>query len=180
MKIKCPKCKYEWDTKSKLVFVSCPSISVVSSGCSFSSFASWRTFRRPLVSFLDRCLSLYKSLISCLISAASSWECCRWGRLRRLCRRNAMIPVTSATVIMDRMISGLIGKLISSNVATIIVAPIAIPTPAQEPPTWRMDWKMTEARIITATNVFAHIDPVNEVVDNILELLSPDGIFVSE
>jgi len=36
------------------------------------------------------------------------------------------------------------------------------------------------ARIITATNVFAHIDPVNEVVDNILELLSPDGIFVSE
>ncbi len=25
MKIKCPKCKYEWDTKSKLDFVTCPS-----------------------------------------------------------------------------------------------------------------------------------------------------------
>ena len=25
MKIKCSKCKHEWDTKSKYVFVSCPS-----------------------------------------------------------------------------------------------------------------------------------------------------------
>lgn len=25
MKIKCDKCKYEWETKSKLRFVSCPS-----------------------------------------------------------------------------------------------------------------------------------------------------------
>lgn len=24
MKIKCPKCKYEWNTKSKLNYVSCP------------------------------------------------------------------------------------------------------------------------------------------------------------
>lgn len=25
MKVKCPKCGYEWDTKTKHVFVSCPS-----------------------------------------------------------------------------------------------------------------------------------------------------------
>ena len=25
MKIKCPKCKYEWDCNSKLIFVTCPS-----------------------------------------------------------------------------------------------------------------------------------------------------------
>ena len=25
MKIKCPNCKYEWDTKSKLLWVTCPS-----------------------------------------------------------------------------------------------------------------------------------------------------------
>jgi len=25
MKIKCPNCKYEWETKSKLIFVTCPS-----------------------------------------------------------------------------------------------------------------------------------------------------------
>ena len=25
MKLKCPKCKHEWETKSKLVYVTCPS-----------------------------------------------------------------------------------------------------------------------------------------------------------
>jgi len=25
MKVKCPNCKYEWETKSKLIFVTCPS-----------------------------------------------------------------------------------------------------------------------------------------------------------
>jgi len=25
MKVKCPKCKHEWETKSKLKFVTCPS-----------------------------------------------------------------------------------------------------------------------------------------------------------
>ena len=25
MKVKCKKCEYEWDTKSKLIMVSCPS-----------------------------------------------------------------------------------------------------------------------------------------------------------
>lgn len=37
-----------------------------------------------------------------------------------------------------------------------------------------------QARIITATNVFAHIEHVGEVVKNILGLLEPKGIFISE
>jgi hypothetical protein len=37
-----------------------------------------------------------------------------------------------------------------------------------------------KAKIITATNVFAHMDNVNEIVELILELLTDDGIFVSE
>jgi len=37
-----------------------------------------------------------------------------------------------------------------------------------------------KAYIITATNVFAHIQNVHEVVDNILELLEEDGVFISE
>jgi hypothetical protein len=36
------------------------------------------------------------------------------------------------------------------------------------------------ARLVTATNVFAHIEDVHEVIDGILELLAPGGIFVSE
>lgn len=36
------------------------------------------------------------------------------------------------------------------------------------------------ARIITATNVFAHIENINEIVECILQLLSKDGIFISE
>ncbi len=37
-----------------------------------------------------------------------------------------------------------------------------------------------KAKIITATNVFAHIEDVHEIVDCILELLQDDGIFISE
>jgi len=37
-----------------------------------------------------------------------------------------------------------------------------------------------QAKIITATNVFAHIDNVNDVVKSILELLKDDGIFIIE
>lgn len=37
-----------------------------------------------------------------------------------------------------------------------------------------------KARIITATNVFAHIDDVNKVVELILQMLQPKGVFVSE
>ena len=36
------------------------------------------------------------------------------------------------------------------------------------------------AKVITATNVFAHIDGVNEVVKCILNLLKPDGVFITE
>ncbi len=37
-----------------------------------------------------------------------------------------------------------------------------------------------QAKIITATNVFAHIENVNEIVKCILQLLSKDGVFISE
>jgi hypothetical protein len=37
-----------------------------------------------------------------------------------------------------------------------------------------------KARIVTATNVFAHIEDIHEIVDCILELLDQDGIFISE
>jgi len=40
--------------------------------------------------------------------------------------------------------------------------------------------KHGKARIITATNVFAHIKNINEIIELILELLSDDGIFISE
>ena len=36
------------------------------------------------------------------------------------------------------------------------------------------------AAIVTATNVFAHIEHVHEVVDGILSMLAPDGVFISE
>jgi hypothetical protein len=36
------------------------------------------------------------------------------------------------------------------------------------------------AKLVTATNVFAHIDDVNVVVENILELLDETGVFVNE
>jgi SAM-dependent methyltransferase len=37
-----------------------------------------------------------------------------------------------------------------------------------------------KAKIITATNVFAHIDNVNEIVELILDVLADDGVFISE
>jgi hypothetical protein len=36
------------------------------------------------------------------------------------------------------------------------------------------------AKVITATNVFAHIDGINEIVKCILELLDKDGVFITE
>ena len=40
--------------------------------------------------------------------------------------------------------------------------------------------KYEKAKIITATNVFAHIDNIDELIRNILKLLKPRGIFISE
>lgn len=37
-----------------------------------------------------------------------------------------------------------------------------------------------QAKVITATNVFAHIENPNEVVKNILKILRKDGVFISE
>ena len=37
-----------------------------------------------------------------------------------------------------------------------------------------------KAKIVTATNVFAHIDNINEVLDSIYKLLKDDGIFICE
>ena len=36
------------------------------------------------------------------------------------------------------------------------------------------------AKVITATNVFAHMQGVNEILDLIIELLTDDGVFISE
>jgi hypothetical protein len=44
----------------------------------------------------------------------------------------------------------------------------------------RIKAKHGKARIITATNVFAHIENVNEIVKLILSLLKDDGVFISE
>jgi hypothetical protein len=37
-----------------------------------------------------------------------------------------------------------------------------------------------KAKIVTAANVFAHIEDMHEVVDGIVELLADDGLFISE
>jgi hypothetical protein len=37
-----------------------------------------------------------------------------------------------------------------------------------------------KARLVTATNVFAHIDKIHDIVTNIIDLLAPDGVFISE
>jgi len=37
-----------------------------------------------------------------------------------------------------------------------------------------------KAKLVTATNVFAHIENIHEVTESILELLMDDGIFISE
>ena len=36
------------------------------------------------------------------------------------------------------------------------------------------------ARVVTAANCFAHIEDVHAIVDGILDLLGPDGVFISE
>ena len=40
--------------------------------------------------------------------------------------------------------------------------------------------KHGKAKIITATNVFAHIDNINQIVKNVLRTLDNDGIFITE
>ena len=40
--------------------------------------------------------------------------------------------------------------------------------------------KYGAARIVTATNCFAHIEDVHAIVDGIVEMLAPDGAFISE
>ena len=40
--------------------------------------------------------------------------------------------------------------------------------------------KFGKAKIITATNVFAHIDNINQIVKNIIKTLDKDGVFISE
>jgi len=37
-----------------------------------------------------------------------------------------------------------------------------------------------KAKVITATNVFAHIENVNDIVELVLEVLAEDGVFISE
>ena len=44
----------------------------------------------------------------------------------------------------------------------------------------KINRKYGKAKIITATNVFAHIDNIDDLMKNILKLLKPDGIFISE
>src|SRR5207244_13101849 len=36
------------------------------------------------------------------------------------------------------------------------------------------------AKVVTAANCFAHIEDVHAIVDGILEMLAPDGVFISE
>lgn len=40
--------------------------------------------------------------------------------------------------------------------------------------------KFGKAKLVTATNVFAHIDNVEEVMKNIIKILDKDGVFISE
>lgn len=40
--------------------------------------------------------------------------------------------------------------------------------------------KHGKAKIVTATNVFAHIDDVNGIVSQIIEVMKEDGVFISE
>lgn len=40
--------------------------------------------------------------------------------------------------------------------------------------------KYGKAKVVTAANVFAHIEDVNEVLENIVSLLRSDGVFISE
>ncbi len=40
--------------------------------------------------------------------------------------------------------------------------------------------KYGQAKVVTATNVFAHIENINEIVESVLDVLTPDGMFISE
>jgi hypothetical protein len=40
--------------------------------------------------------------------------------------------------------------------------------------------KYGKARVVTAANVFAHVEHVHEVVENVIKLLTKDGVFISE
>ena len=40
--------------------------------------------------------------------------------------------------------------------------------------------KYGKAKIITATNVFAHIDNIDDLMRNILKLIKEDGVFITE
>lgn len=40
--------------------------------------------------------------------------------------------------------------------------------------------KYGKAKLITATNVFAHIEDINDVIKNIKKILATDGVFISE
>lgn len=42
----------------------------------------------------------------------------------------------------------------------------------------KKDWGL--AKIITATNVYAHIENIDQITTNIISLLKPDGVFISE
>ncbi len=40
--------------------------------------------------------------------------------------------------------------------------------------------KYDQAKIVSATNVFAHMENINEIVESVLDILTPDGMFISE
>ena len=44
----------------------------------------------------------------------------------------------------------------------------------------KINYKYGKAKVITATNVFAHIDQLNNLMSNIKNALTKDGIFISE
>ena len=43
-----------------------------------------------------------------------------------------------------------------------------------------MKAKHGAAKVITAANCFAHIEDVHAIVEGIIEMLAPDGVFISE
>jgi SAM-dependent methyltransferase len=40
--------------------------------------------------------------------------------------------------------------------------------------------KYGRAKVVTATNVFAHIENINDILESVLDILTPDGMFISE
>ena len=40
--------------------------------------------------------------------------------------------------------------------------------------------KYGKAKIVTATNVFAHIENVDQLMKNLIKILDKDGVFISE